>query len=84
MSHQVLIYAGRNGRANGILGNGYEFRSDRPCYPDHARVVRDFWWLNDQPHESIGCHYRLFYRDPYWVIDIEDASCAILFKLAWG
>jgi hypothetical protein len=83
MSYRVLINGGSNGRGDGALGISYQLRSDRPCYPSF-QAGRDYWWLTDELHESIGCPYSISYYDPHWIIDIEDVDRAILFKLMWG
>lgn len=60
-----------------------DLRPDRPCYPN-AKAGHNYWFLSDEAHQSIKGDYQILYRNPHWLIDIENADSAMLFKLAWG
>lgn len=82
MMYRVFIVGETDGKANGTIEFGPLRKTDRPCYVPPSND--SFWWLSDEAHSSIGCHYRILYYFPHWIIETNDADRAILFKLAFG
>lgn len=66
-----------------VIQHGRSFRKGRPSYPDRVAGT-DYWFLRNDVHAALKSPYTISFRKPYWLISIDDAKEAMLFKLAWG